>query len=116
MYAPVIEDSCEGAFIAEEPIQIIKSGSYNHVPLIFGYTSREGMIVQMMRKTQPVIPDDFEEFVQPVLAERGSEISKSIAKQIKQFYYGENTPDNFYLVTIYFDVLFKNNTNFSASY
>nr|CAH60168.1 putative esterase [Tribolium freemani] len=99
VYAPVVD----GEFLTDEPIAIIKSGNYNHVPMIFGYTTREGMIIEMMRKNEtPGMPNDFEEFVHPTVAKRGSITSKNIAKKIKDFYYegpnSENDLDNFYLI------------------
>ncbi|XP_030753701.1 esterase B1-like [Sitophilus oryzae] len=42
-----IEDSSNrGAFMSRRPIDIITSGDYNKVPIIFGYNSREGLVSQ----------------------------------------------------------------------
>jgi carboxylesterase type B len=103
-YGPVIEDPSKGAFLTEDPLDIIKSGNYNQIPLIFGYTTREGMLIEMMIKPRkPSIPRDFERIVPYTLeVERGSEARKNIADKIKQFYYGEpgseSLLDNFYLL------------------
>jgi carboxylesterase type B len=100
-FGPVIEKQSPGAFITEEPLKIIKAGRYNKVPIVFGYTSREGMIFAPMMK--PEMPKDFESLIPCMLElERGSDSSKNIANKIKQFYYGkpgsEDQLDNFYLI------------------
>ncbi|XP_044265430.1 juvenile hormone esterase-like [Tribolium madens] len=103
-FAPVIEKASQNAFIAEEPLKIIKSGNYNQVPLIFGFTTREGMLIeQMIKPRKPTMPRDFEAAIPYTLEdERGSETSKQIAKKIKDFYYGEPNSedklDNFYII------------------
>ncbi|XP_064211368.1 uncharacterized protein LOC655784 [Tribolium castaneum] len=103
-FAPVIEKASQNAFIAEEPLKIIKSGNYNQVPLIFGFTTREGMLIeQMIKPRKPTMPRDFEAAIPYTLeVERGSENSKQIAQKIKDFYYGEpgseDKLENFYII------------------
>lgn len=105
-YAPVIEQPSEEAFITEEPISVIKSGNYNHVPLILGYTSREGMLIETkIKPLKPRIPPSFEDLLPFMLeVEKNSTVGKSLATQIKNFYYdtpeSEDDPDNFYLVIL----------------
>jgi carboxylesterase type B len=104
-FAPVIEKPSPGAFITEEPLKIIKSGSYNKIPIVFGYTTREGMLFEIwIKPRKPTMPKDFETLIPFMLeVERGSDASKNIANKIKQFYYGtpgsEDQLDNFYLVS-----------------
>jgi carboxylesterase type B len=104
-FGPVIEKASPGAFITEEPLKIIKSGNYNKVPMVFGYTTREGMLFELWPKpNKPEMPEDFETLIPFMLeVERGSDSSKNIANKIKQFYYGtpssEKQPDKFYLVS-----------------
>jgi carboxylesterase type B len=103
-FGPVIEKTSPGAFITEEPLKIIKSGNYNKVPMVFGYTTREGMLFELWPKpNKPEMPEDFETLIPFMLeVERGSDSSKNIANKIKQFYYGtpgsEKQPDKFYLL------------------
>jgi carboxylesterase type B len=104
-FGPVIEKQSPGAFITEEPLKIIKAGRYNKVPMVFGYTSREGMMFATVMK--PEMPKDFESLIPHMLkVERGSDSSKNIANKIKQFYYGkpgsEDQLDNFYLVSKFY--------------
>lgn len=104
---PVIEKpSNEPAFLTESPIDIIKAGTFNHVPLIMGYTSKEGIFFEAVRKLQPgaKIPTDFEtEIHYDLKLEKGSDKSKETANKIQKFYFGEETPsektlDNVFLV------------------
>ncbi|KAF5273122.1 hypothetical protein FQA39_LY07612 [Lamprigera yunnana] len=88
----VIENAkAPSAFLTREPIEIILSGDYNHVPIIIGFTSLEGMVVDFFGENVPntYIIDDFEEIVPYELnIDRGSKLSKIIANKIKKFYYG----------------------------
>lgn len=85
------------AFITEEPIDIIKSGNYNKVPLIFGYTTGEGMLIAMMTPNNIIssMPKDFESLIPYWLrAEPGTPQSKLIAEKIKNFYYNKPGSEN----------------------
>ncbi|KAF7281955.1 hypothetical protein GWI33_003977 [Rhynchophorus ferrugineus] len=43
-FSAVIEVPNPEAFLSENPADIIKKGTYNHVPIIMGYTDKEGML------------------------------------------------------------------------
>ncbi|KAF2898717.1 hypothetical protein ILUMI_07462 [Ignelater luminosus] len=88
----------EPAFLSEDPVNLIKSGRYHHVPLIIGYTSREGIYyaiytrdkygtVKVSNNLKPNIPHTLKFQV-------GSELCKAIAAKMKDFYYGEEEPEN----------------------
>lgn len=105
-FGPVIERKSSGAFLSEEPSTIIKSGAYNHVPIIIGYTTREGMLSEIYQKPKPYKPvTDFELCIPHFMKlQLGSNISKMVAKQIKEFYFGDKEPstenvDKFYIVS-----------------
>jgi carboxylesterase type B len=102
---PVIEHKSPEAFLSEYPLDIIRSGQYNHVPIMIGYTTREGMLAEILQKRNPLNAwKDFESAVPNFLAlERGSDMSKLIAQRIKEFYYGDEEPftnnkDKYYLL------------------
>jgi carboxylesterase type B len=104
-HGPVIEHKSPDAFLTEHPLNIIRSGQYNHVPIMIGYTTREGILSEVLQKPKPFKPlTDFELAVPNFLnLERGSDISKLIARRIKEYYYGNEEPstenkDKFYLV------------------
>jgi carboxylesterase type B len=47
VFVPVIEkgNNKDEVFLPEKPIDIIKKGKFNKVPLIIGVTSREGLLI-----------------------------------------------------------------------
>lgn len=77
-------------------MHLLKSGRYTHVPLIIGYTSREGIYFIMYCKNKHgkyKTFKDFERYIPHTLNFRkGSELSKSIAAKIKHVYFGEEEP------------------------
>ncbi|RZC40939.1 esterase [Asbolus verrucosus] len=96
---PVIEKTYNRnkAFLTEEPIKIILSGNYNKVPLIIGYTSREGMLLEVIQedKSNLQVTTNFEDAIpHSYNIKRGSVISKHVADKIKEFYYGSEEPTN----------------------
>ncbi|RZC36374.1 COesterase and/or Abhydrolase 3 domain containing protein, partial [Asbolus verrucosus] len=101
-FAPTIEKPSKEAFLTQEPIEIINSGNYNKVPTIFGYNTREGILLEMMiRPRMPQMPQNFEKLIPFFLEiESGSKMSQEVANKIKQFYYGqqgsEQNIENFY--------------------
>lgn len=49
-FVTVVEKPNPGAFLDKEPIEILKSGNYNHVPCIIGYCENEGLLFKGMYK------------------------------------------------------------------
>lgn len=73
----------------------MQSGTYNKVPFLTGYTDAEGIlsVILSARKGVEPIHRDFELMVPVAFGlKRGSEKSKQIAQQIKDFYYGDKEP------------------------
>ncbi|XP_018325103.1 juvenile hormone esterase isoform X2 [Agrilus planipennis] len=110
MFAPTIEKpSKEPAFLLDHPINIIKSGKFNQVPTIFGYTSREGMLLALPGSK---FIKDYEDFVPFNLGfTKGSSKSKEIGVKIGQYFYGGKEPstENIDIAfTIYTDTCFLN--------
>lgn len=80
----------EPAFLPNDPWDILMSGHYNKVPMMLGYTSREGMIYDFdfrLVKPENRFVMDYEDLVPFALqVPRGSALSKKIAAKIKDFY------------------------------
>lgn len=105
-----MENSNPEAFITDHPLDIMASGKYNKVPIIIGYTSREGMLLEVLGKINDKKLEyrlkDFEKAI-PLHYNltKGTPISKTVAKKIEDFYYGksqslEEDVDKFYIVSI----------------
>lgn len=90
-FGPVVEsESSESPFLTEDPKEILRKGNYNKVPIIMGFTTREGMLFEIVRKTRPnvYLPHDLEtEIPYDLNLAKGSEESKQVAAKMKQFYF-----------------------------
>lgn len=114
----MVEEPNPEAFLTEHPLDILLSGNYNKVPIMLGYNSREGIMMELVKKqTSPIIHHRLRDFEKAVPyyynLEKGSDLSKYVAKKVEQFYYSKSkTPraiaDSFYLVSI--------RKNFSANF
>ncbi|XP_031348985.1 esterase B1-like isoform X2 [Photinus pyralis] len=98
-FGPVIENvPSNTAFLTKEPLEIMRAGTYNQVPIIMGYTSREGMVVNYFNDhfynyVADRVPVDFEleiPFIWNV--PKGSSLSMKLAEEIKSFYFGSEKP------------------------
>lgn len=107
MFGPVVEKyHTDSAFLTEEPIEIIKSGKFNHVPLIIGMTSREGMLSEVAKRMfgEKIAGTGIEDEIHFGLnLKKGSNESRKIAEKIRKFYFGEEEPsprniDSYYMV------------------
>lgn len=77
--------------LTEEPIDLIRSGNYNRVPILMGYNNLEGILAEITLGDK--LEADFESQVPYELdLEKGSDESKEIARRIKEFYYGDAEP------------------------
>jgi carboxylesterase type B len=89
--APVVETSTkEPAFIQENALDLCRSGNYSKIPLMIGYCSREGMIIEYEEKingNKLEFRTDFESTLPSQLKENSK--SNILAEQIKTLYYGQ---------------------------
>ena len=91
-FGPTIEVENPQALITKEPVDLIKSGKYNHVPLMFGYTDLEGILsmmdtdAQLQTKLEDPVPYSFR-------YDHGSEDFLKLRKKINQFYFGNDQSD-----------------------
>ncbi|XP_050307748.1 esterase B1-like isoform X2 [Anthonomus grandis grandis] len=88
-FCPVVEPKGkEPAFLTEEPLEILKSGRYNKVPMIMGYNSLEGIFVYiyLMRINTEMFLSD-ETLVPNSLNLRiGSTQYKKVCEEVRQMY------------------------------
>lgn len=87
MFGYVVEKkSEEPAFLREEPFKIFFSGNFSQVPTIFGYIQNEAVCYESN------YGPTFEEKIIPWFFgyEFGSLESYTVAKKIREFYYGSD--------------------------
>ncbi|CAH1164857.1 unnamed protein product [Phyllotreta striolata] len=110
---PTVEYPNETAFITSPPAQIIASGRYNKVPILLGYTNREGLLFEALKrisgKTEIMEESssnmNLESLVHPHMGlKKDDPKRKIIAKKYAEFYFqGENAKDKVMLLTdLYF--------------
>lgn len=78
-------------FFTRHPVKILLSGKYNKVPLLMGYNSGDGMIVDGMvdPKMNYIYWTDKEYNVPGLLyLKKGSSLSKQMGEEIIEFYFG----------------------------
>lgn len=95
--APVIEDNTKSAFLTEHPVDIIKAGRYNKVPLIIGFDTHEGIISDILYPDTRFKFHEFNNFCECIPyylnIPSGDKILKIMEDKIKQYYYTKPTND-----------------------
>lgn len=89
-FAPVVEKfSRLPKFLHDEPINIIRSGRYNHVPLVIGYTNLESLHeVMRLYNYQDVIEPNFDILIPCDLnIEKGTPEWDNLVKRLQKFYF-----------------------------
>ncbi|XP_053681974.1 juvenile hormone esterase [Sabethes cyaneus] len=92
--------SDEAPVIADEPMNIMQKGSYNHVPLIAGFNSHEAMLfIRRVRKDPNLlknINEDFQRLIPATLhVSRDTDDGALVAQDMRNFYLnGENISDS----------------------
>ncbi|XP_055584964.1 juvenile hormone esterase [Uranotaenia lowii] len=94
------EDASEEApFLAEEPLEIMKRGNYNRVPLIVGFNSHEAMLfLRRVRKDPNLLQNidrDFERLLPTNLeVDRDTDEGAALARRIRSFYLNDDRVSN----------------------
>ncbi|XP_045479791.1 juvenile hormone esterase-like [Harmonia axyridis] len=104
MFCPMIESKTnKNPFLNEEPVELLKTGRYYHVPTMIGYTNMESILFMDFDEECPLNVKCFEEdTLTPVWFgfEKGSREFQDVAKKIRKFYYGDSKPEYISLPTV----------------
>ncbi|KPJ04073.1 Venom carboxylesterase-6 [Papilio xuthus] len=98
LFAPCIENNVDSnnTIIAEAPINIIRSGKYNHVPYLSGYTNKEGTIraeEAAYKRWLNWMQTNFDNFIQVDLDISRNSNKTAIVRSIREFYFGQRMID-----------------------
>ncbi|XP_015115295.1 venom carboxylesterase-6 isoform X2 [Diachasma alloeum] len=121
-FKPVVEPNHPGAFLAQDPVEILKSGNLTDIPWMTGFTSHEGAL----RAANLYGHDDTKHYIQklannylelaPVTFMYDNVCSKymhtQIAEKIREFYLGNRAIDEstrMDLIHMYSDAMFTVN-------
>ncbi|XP_044748337.1 esterase B1-like isoform X2 [Coccinella septempunctata] len=104
VFSPGVESKdSKGALLNEEPVELLKSGRYNHVPIMIGYAEMECILFMEYDEKCPFNAVCFEEDTLPPVwfgFEKGSKEFYDMARKIKKFYYGDSEPEYISLETV----------------
>ncbi|CAF4915611.1 unnamed protein product [Pieris macdunnoughi] len=114
LLSPCVERNTEGEeFLIDSPVNILKSGRYNKVPILYGFANMEGLLrTNLFEEWKNKMNEDFTEFLPPDLQFNSEEEKKIVANKIKEFYFGGKVTDENTLsyVDFFSDVLFTYST------
>ncbi|KAF2902140.1 hypothetical protein ILUMI_04048 [Ignelater luminosus] len=96
-FKPVIEPDLEGAFLTEDPIDIIKSDKAAKVPFITGFTTEDGALksahIYNNSKLVKEFNEDFEKLAPYLFVYHKTSANKDVGKKIRDFYFGDKQID-----------------------
>jgi len=59
-FRPIVDDFCSDPFLPDEPVNLLKSGKFNHVPVIVGFNRDEGIMIKVItEKAKPALLEKF---------------------------------------------------------
>lgn len=90
-YSPCVDSKNTDPFFHDAPYNIIKSGQFNKVPVMIGYTDVEGMLFYGINndKTFKDLDDNFMEKLPSLFSWRTEKERRRIAKKIRRHYFGK---------------------------
>lgn len=94
-YSPCVDVNVSQPFFKDTPYNILKSGKFNQVPLMVGYTDNEGGFFYRLLSEESVsdLSDHFTERLPCVFSWCSIEDRKSIGRMIRSHYFGEGYLD-----------------------
>ncbi|CAG9782833.1 unnamed protein product [Diatraea saccharalis] len=111
VFSPCIElDLGQERFLDANPIDILKSGDYIKYPVLYGFADKEGLFrIEFFDSWKEDMNKNFSEFLPVDLSFKDTEERESVAKEVKEFYFGDQliTDDDVLKYVDYFtDVMF----------
>ncbi|KAL4705264.1 hypothetical protein ACJJTC_010283 [Scirpophaga incertulas] len=81
-------------FLTDSPYNIIKSGKFQKIPMLYGFDIMEGLFrLVLFPFWKNPMNQNFEDFVPNDLQFISNNEKKNVAKQLKEFYFGNKTVD-----------------------
>lgn len=96
LLSPCVErETGDERFLPDTPLNIIKSGNYAKVPLVYGYAEREGLLVyENFDAVKDKMNEHFANFVPDDLEFESDAQKEEVAATIKDFYFGSHEVNN----------------------
>ncbi|CAK1548593.1 unnamed protein product [Leptosia nina] len=92
LVSPCVERDTEGEeFLTDSPVNIIRSGKYPQLPMLYGFANMEGLIRKdNFEEWKDLMNENFADFLPPDLQFDSKEERDSVAQKIKEFYFGNS--------------------------
>ncbi|GBP82920.1 Esterase FE4 [Eumeta japonica] len=120
IFSPCVErKETKDAFLTDAPINVIKEGDYEKLPMLIGFADMEGIFrLSLFEQWKDAMNENFSDFLPADLHFESEDERQQIAKQIKEFYFedrpvSEETALGF--VNYFSDVFFVYPTHRSLS-
>ncbi|KAJ8733881.1 hypothetical protein PYW07_014432 [Mythimna separata] len=93
LFSPCVErDTGDGAFLTESPLSILKKGNFQKLPMLYGFTSMEGLLrIDYFDIWKHKMNDKFSDFLPADLQIPSVEEKEEVVKIIKSFYFGNKS-------------------------
>lgn len=94
LFSPTVENRSPIAFISEEPAEIIRKCTYNEVPLMIGYASREGLLAEIAEKNGLIIKVAEDGHILPfwLNINKDTGLYKSLENEVRKCYFDNKEP------------------------
>ncbi|XP_013193079.2 carboxylic ester hydrolase [Amyelois transitella] len=95
-FSPCIErsDTGEEPFLIDSPLNILKSGKFTKVPLLYGFANMEGLLRVMLFETwKDDMNKKISDFLPADLTFDNEEQREEVATDIKKYYFGDKPVD-----------------------
>lgn len=95
LFSPCVEQNMgEETFLEDSPVNILKSGDFKKVPMLYGFNNMEGLFrVPRFETWKSLMNEKFSNFL-PADLKFGSKVEmEEVADKIKRFYFGDKTVD-----------------------
>lgn len=94
-FTPCVErDTGAEVFLDDAPVNIIRSGRYKKLPMLFGFTNMEGLLqTPNFNSWKEKMNDKFSQFLPVDLQFENEAEKEEVAKSVKEFYFGDKLID-----------------------
>ncbi|KAJ2946248.1 hypothetical protein O0L34_g12287 [Tuta absoluta] len=112
LFSPCVErDTGVEKFLDDTPVNILKKGDYNKVPVLYGFANMEGLFRVGMgyEYFMSQLNDKFSENLPHDLEFKDEEEKRKVADEVKKFYFGDKKIDNDTIlgyIDYYTDIIF----------
>lgn len=93
VFVPCVErDTGSERILKETPYEVLKNGNYHKVPFLTGFSNKEGILrIPHYNQWKDDMNENFEKYLPADLKFSSQEEREEVARQIKEFYFGNET-------------------------